>query len=215
MRNFRRKSQTVVDVTARIVIVMLFIAVSGSAFAVSPILKEMEDAFVRLGEEVRPCVVNIDAEGTASSPHGSNMQDLFKFFDMQGPKGPPKKNQMRTKATGSGFIYDKEGHIVTNNHVVADTDELTVRLWNGKEYKAKVIGTDPETDLAVIKIDADEDLPVAQLGDSDNLIRDIHFSTDFKIPASDTMGVTGYVRMFRAKLQQPFSQLRGHTGCFD
>lgn len=169
MRKVRERKQTLVAVAARIVVVMLFIAVWGSAFAVSPILKEMEDAFIRLGEEVRPCVVNIDAEGTTTSHRSIDMGDVFKFFDLKGPKDAPKRNQMRTKATGSGFIYDKEGHIITNNHVVADTDELTVRLWNGNEYKAKVVGTDPETDLAIIKIDADEDLPIAQLGNSDNI----------------------------------------------
>jgi serine protease Do len=75
----------------------------------------------------------------------------------------------RSLGTGSGFIYDKQGHIVTNNHVIEGAETITVRLWNHKEYEARVVGSDPESDLAVIKIEAQEDLPVALLGDSDAL----------------------------------------------
>jgi len=64
---------------------------------------------------------------------------------------------------------DKEGHIVTNNHVVADADRLIVTLVNGEEREAEIVGTDPRTDLAVIKIKGDEDLTPAVFGDSDNL----------------------------------------------
>ena len=167
MSKQNRKKQTVVAKVSKLVTITLLIVLAGSSFAENPILKEIEDAFIRLGDEVRPCVVNIDAEGTSRRHPGGNLEDIFRFFDID-PREMPKR-PMKTKATGSGFIYDKEGHIITNNHVVADTDELTVRLWNGNEYKAEVVGKDPETDLAVIKIDADEDLPAAILGDSNKL----------------------------------------------
>jgi serine protease Do len=147
---------------------------AGAAYALSPVLKEMEDAFIRLHEELRPCVVNIDSKGAGGTSEMDMEQfhDLFRFFGMPNPEPGPNAPRIRIPprmATGSGFIYDKEGHIVTNNHVVDDADEITVKLWNDKEYPAKVVGRDPDTDLAVIKIEPDTDLPVARLGDSDGL----------------------------------------------
>jgi len=146
---------------------------TGAAHAMSPVLKEMEDSFVRLHEEVRPSVVNIQTTGAAAEMDG-RMEDLFRFFGVpegQGTPGPnrPAPRMPRPQATGSGFIYNAEGYIVTNNHVVEDAQEIVVRLFNGNEYEAKVIGRDPDTDLAVIKIEPGEELPVARLGDSDTL----------------------------------------------
>ena len=156
------------------VLMVLCVFTAGSAFALSPVLKEMEDAFVRLHEELRPCVVNIDSKGASKQGDidPDQLHDLFRFFGMPSPEQGPNMPRMKMPprvATGSGFIYDKEGHIVTNNHVVDGADEITVKLWNEKEYTAKVIGRDPDTDLAVIKIDPDVDLPVARIGDSDAL----------------------------------------------
>ena len=173
----RPKHQSCVGRTRLAVLTMVLLVFSAaSAFALSPVLKEMEDAFVRLHEELRPCVVNIDSKGAGGvgEPDMDQFHDLFRFFGLPGPEQPgPNAPRMRIPprvATGSGFIYDKEGHIVTNNHVVAGDDvEITVKLWNDKEYPAKVIGRDPDTDLAVIKIEPDADLPVARLGDSDKL----------------------------------------------
>jgi serine protease Do len=73
------------------------------------------------------------------------------------------------RSLGSGFIIDKEGYIITNNHVIEGADEITVKLSDKEEFDAKIIGRDPKTDIALIKIDPDKDLPVAQLGDSDKL----------------------------------------------
>jgi serine protease Do len=146
----------------------------GNAVARSPILKEIEDAFIRLHQEVRPSVVTIDTKGAPaqSETRGEpDLEDLFRFFGVpEGgrPRGPMRP-MPRTRATGSGFIYDTAGHIVTNNHVVDGADSITVRLSNGSEYPATVVGQDPDTDLAVIKIEADEVLPAVQLGDSDEL----------------------------------------------
>ena len=74
------------------------------------------------------------------------------------------------QGSGSGVIYSKDGLIATNNHVVAGAQEIVVSLPDGKTYNGKVLGTDPNTDLAVVKIDADEELPVAEFGDSDSLM---------------------------------------------
>lgn len=74
------------------------------------------------------------------------------------------------QGSGSGVIYSKDGLIATNNHVVAGAQEIVVSLPDGKTYTGKVLGTDPNTDLAVVKIEADGDLPVAEFGDSDSLM---------------------------------------------
>lgn len=135
------------------------------AFGLSPMLRELENAFVRLHEEVRPSVVNIDAEGSLEGA-GGNYEELYRFFGLpvpenQAPIRPPV-------SSGSGFIYDTSGHIVTNNHVVDGAKKLTVRLFDGSEFDATVVGRDPDTDMAVIKIDTGgRTLTAVQLGDSD------------------------------------------------
>jgi serine protease Do len=114
--------------------------------------------------------VNIERRGS-SEDAVSQMEEIYRFFGQPAPEGQ-RMRQMpvpRSLGTGSGFIYDKQGHIVTNNHVIEGAETITVRLWNHKEYEARVVGSDPESDLAVIKIEAQEDLPVALLGDSDAL----------------------------------------------
>ena len=166
--------------------VMLLAFAASPAWARSPLLKEFEDAFIRLGEEVRPSVVEITATADLDTAQ-ETVNELFRFFGQpEGEEGegddggeggeitperpaPPRLDQAPT-ATGSGFIIDKEGHIITNNHVVAQAVELSVELWNGMERKAEVIGTDPDTDLALLKIEPDGlDLPTIELGDSDGL----------------------------------------------
>jgi serine protease Do len=149
---------------------------SGAAHARSEILREIEDAFVRLQEQVGPSVVNIETRGSMEDAPGGGgrpeMEDLFRFFGVpEGDDGqmPFRAPAPRSQSTGSGFIYDAEGHIVTNNHVVEKADNITVRMNDGKEFPAKVVGRDPDTDLAVIKIEADRPLQVAVFGDSDEL----------------------------------------------
>lgn len=162
---------------------MLFAAL---AAAKSPLLKEIEDAFVRLGEEVRPSVVEINTEGKPDDTDREAFDELFRFFGNpqeqspqetpeQTPEPPPAPQQPRLpvrppQSTGSGFIYDKSGHIITNNHVVANATKITVQLWDGSKHEASVVGQDPDSDIAVIKIDPKgKDLPTIKLGDSDEL----------------------------------------------
>jgi len=143
------------------------LCVAWPAVAVSPLLKEIEDAFVRLHEEVGPAVVNIEIRGSGSEmPEG--MEDLFHFFNIPVPEEQSPRSR-RSQATGSGFIFDAQGHIVTNNHVIAEAESITVRMYDGSEYAAELVGADPDTDLAVIKINANRDLPVARLGSTENL----------------------------------------------
>jgi len=97
-------------------------------------------------------------------PEDSPFNDFFKrFFDEEG-----KQQDFDTKSLGSGFIVSKDGYVITNNHVIKDADEVLVRLNDRREYSAKVIGTDERTDVAVLKIEADN-LPVLKIGSSTKL----------------------------------------------
>ncbi len=93
---------------------------------------------------------------------------LFHYF-FNAPNKMPKKFKQEMKGLGSGMIMDSEGHILTNNHVVAGANEIDVLLADGSHYKAKIVGTDPKTDLAVIQIKADGNLPHVEFGDSDKV----------------------------------------------
>lgn len=127
--------------------------------------------FSELVQYAGPAVVNIRALKTGA---GGSFPQLFgdgpdhpmrKFFErfFDGPERPG----MQQRSLGSGFIVDREGFIVTNHHVVAETDRIRVTLADDRRFDATVIGTDPQTDLALIKIDDDSDLPALVLGDSD------------------------------------------------
>ena len=129
-------------------------------------------SFAELIKKASPSVVNIIAvkiirtfnQGAAPFGPEDPMRDFFeRFFGQQMPQ------EYRQNALGTGFIIDKEGFILTNNHVVEQTEELKVRLSDDKEYSAKIIGRDPKTDLALIKIDAQKPLIPMVLGDSDSL----------------------------------------------
>jgi serine protease Do len=136
-------------------------------------LAQASQTFVQLAKFASPAVVNIDVTKTVKSgfrgmPRGQD--DWFKFF---GPRMGPQKDY-KQRGMGSGFLIDDKGHIVTNNHVVADADLVKVKLADETVVTAEIVGTDPKTDLALIKI-KDEDfkklgrLPTLPLGDSDAL----------------------------------------------
>ncbi|MBI2431353.1 MAG: trypsin-like peptidase domain-containing protein [Candidatus Hydrogenedentes bacterium] len=162
------------QVVRMVVLALAFAACAPLAQAQSPILKEIESAFVRLHEDVGPSVVNIDTRG-ALEDGGDNME-FFHFFGIPTPEGErpqfPQQQPMRPRATGSGFVYTKDGYIITNNHVVENAETITVKLYNGREYKVKAedVKRDPETDVAVLKIETEEELIPARLGDSDGLL---------------------------------------------
>ncbi|MBA1147123.1 DegQ family serine endoprotease [Ectothiorhodospiraceae bacterium WFHF3C12] len=119
-----------------------------------------------LVERVSPAVVNIATKGTVEMEQHPLMQHPFfrKFFD-----APEQPRERQVQSLGSGVIIDaEEGYIVTNHHVIAKADEIRVGLNDDREFDAEVIGSDPETDLAVIRIDADN-LSSVEIGDSDTL----------------------------------------------
>jgi len=140
------------------------------------LLDRSAKAFASVVKKAGPAVVHVRVE---KSVKRQGQQDPFGFFNdpfferFFGPqfKHPPQEQQPREfkqQGAGSGIIISSDGHILTNNHVVGDADTITVRLADEREFKGEVIGTDPQSDVALIKIDA-KDLPVLPLGDSDKL----------------------------------------------
>jgi serine protease Do len=135
------------------------------------------DNLSALAEQVGPAVVNIQVEKTGKGedvarqfeghPFGMNPFGDERFKDFFGKQMPPRER--RQGGVGTGFIIDKSGHIITNNHVVENADKIKVKLKDEREFEAKIIGRDPQTDLALIRIDAKGELPVASLGRSADL----------------------------------------------
>jgi serine protease Do len=137
--------------------------------------------FADLAEKLSPTVVNIYTTQTvevSSSPHQFFFPDQMeipepfrRFFGM--PDMPPEqqvpKREMKRTSLGSGVIFTADGYIITNNHVVEDADEINVTLHTFEEYKATIVGRDPKSDLALIKIESKTDLPYVTFGDSDQL----------------------------------------------
>ncbi|MEC7622201.1 MAG: Do family serine endopeptidase [Candidatus Neomarinimicrobiota bacterium] len=136
-------------------------------FTQNVFLKQFSDQFADIAEKANPAVVTILTEKKVEinqSNRSTPQEDLFRFYFNQ-----PRQREYKSSALGSGVIIDaKNGYIITNNHVVEDVDEITVRLLDKSEYKASIIGKDPKSDLAVIKIKA-KGLADLELGDSDNL----------------------------------------------
>ena len=150
-------------------------------------LLKTQNAFIDVAEKVSSAVVYIEVEKVieqnlsmvAPSPFNDPF-DLFndeffeRFFRHQAPKDDtprnesPKKRQYHQVGQGSGFIISEEGYILTNNHVVGDADRIRVKLSDGREFEAERIGTDPESDVGVIKIKG-SDLPTLKMGDSDSI----------------------------------------------
>ena len=132
--------------------------------------------FSDLAEESTPAVVNITSTKTVSnrqsSPFGQRgfedprYDEFFKRFF--GEQGPNQQRQRPVKSTGSGFIISKDGYLLTNNHVVEGADEVMVSLGDRREYKAEIIGLDARSDVALLKIEADN-LPVLRIGSSKKL----------------------------------------------
>jgi serine protease Do len=134
----------------------------------------MPFSFADLAEKLKPSVVNIGTTKTVRSggfrsPFGQGSpffggDDFFERFF-----GDTPQREFKQRSLGSGFIISHDGYIFTNNHVVEQADKIIVKLSDGKEYEAKVIGKDAKTDIALIKIKPDTSLPVAETGDSEKL----------------------------------------------
>jgi serine protease Do len=139
--------------------------------------KSLGQAFVEVSKRVQPAVVNVNTEKTVTVKpwdrfgedffRGSPFEDFFRGFGFS-PRERDKEYRQKQKGGGSGVIVDKEGYVLTNNHVIEGADKVKVKLNDGREFTATVKGQDTKTDLAVLHINS-RDLPVATLGDSDKL----------------------------------------------
>ena len=140
--------------------------------------RALGDAFASVAERVKPAVVSIHSTKTVKLrrfdlrlPFGddSPLREFFNDDNSGNPfRSPPREYKYHQGGLGSGMIIDKEGHILTNNHVVNDVDQINVTLADKRSFEAEITGTDPRTDLAIIKLKGDlpRDLPVVELGDS-------------------------------------------------
>jgi serine protease Do len=139
------------------------------SFAPQVMAKDAPASFADLAEKLMPSVVNISTTTTVVTssnpfpgfkfPPGSPFEDMFKEF------GTPQTR--KSSALGSGFIIDEKGIVITNNHVIQDAEDIVVRVNGNEEYKAKIVGADPLSDIAVLQIDSKEKFKPVKFGDSD------------------------------------------------
>jgi serine protease Do len=136
------------------------------------VLRSLEDAFTSVADRVTPAVVNVStlsSKASASAP-GEDPERFREFFGEEFyDKYFRRRPREDARASGSGVIVDPKGYILTNNHVVENSREITVRLSDSRKFMATLVGRDPKTDLAVLKIESPNPLPVAEMGDSDRL----------------------------------------------
>jgi serine protease Do len=133
----------------------------------------LSSTFRAAAEQALPAVVYITVSGPPSLARGGRdiPEQLRPFFEQFGLELPDSMELPPQEGTGSGFIIDRQGHIMTNHHVVGQATRILVRMLDGREYEGRLVGSDPNTDVALIRIEPrpGESLPVAALGDSDDL----------------------------------------------
>ena len=190
------------------------------------VLRAMEEAFVTVAEHIMPSVVNVTTTpkkeaGSERSPQEERFREFFgpEFFERFFGQRAPREN---VHAAGSGVIVDPRGYILTNNHVVENAAEIQVRLSDQRKFPARLVGRDPKTDLAVLKIEAAAPLPVSELGDSDRLRIGqwaIAIGNPFGLDRTVTMGIisaTGRTRVgvatYEAFIQTDASINPGNSG---
>jgi serine protease Do len=190
MRLFREKSMMTVPrranrdrrTTGNLRGAVLIVAMGALAWGPAA-ARPAPDSFADLAEKLLPSVVNISTTQTLKSdrgrehsgpeipqfPPGSPFEEFFRdFFERGMPKSSrPEAQPRKATSLGSGFIIDPEGYVVTNNHVIADADEITVILHDDTNLKAELVGRDTKTDIALLKVKTDKPLSAATWGDSD------------------------------------------------
>jgi len=159
----------------------LWLFILGAAFVLAQTIaasaQSRPDTFADLAEKVSPSVVNITTSTNVATatqpgpvvPDGSPFEDFFRdFMDRNGPGGGQNgQRPRRSQALGSGFVISEDGFIVTNNHVIQGADEILIEFFEGFELEAELIGTDPTTDLALLKVESDKPLKFVNFGDSE------------------------------------------------
>jgi serine protease Do len=181
-----------------------------------PSPQQLSNTFSQIAKQLEPAVVNINTESTIKNPHkqrrgarpgpdeddnggggggGSPFDDFFdRFFGGQGGPGGGG-GDIKERSLGSGVVVDAKGYIITNRHVIEKADRIRVRLQDdppGVQHDAKVVGSDQETDLAVIKIESDKSLPTAKIGNSDSMqVGDwvLAIGSPFGLQATVTAGI--------------------------
>jgi len=177
---------SLISAVSAILVLGLFSPVFGEEANTSPIdsLRQMGKAFAKISEKASPAVVGIEAERSIrqqdypsmrESPFGGPMdpfdEDFFDYFFYGRPRQRRQQQQQKPRQSirgGSGFLISPDGYILTNNHVVENAEKVTVKIGENSEFKAKVIGTDPDSDVAVIKIETSNQ-PYLEFADSDAL----------------------------------------------
>ena len=210
--------------------VLLFITTSITGFARVTGLPD----FTGLVEDAGPAVVNIQvtqfgerASSNQGNPHGGQrdgqeqIPEFFRrFFDVPGNPGNPGNSQPDRRGAGSGFIFESDGYIITNHHVIDGADEIIVRLADRREFEAELIGSDPQSDIALLKIDA-SDLPILKFGNSKQLRAGewvVAIGSPFNFDQSVTAGiVSAKGRSNNSQQYVPFIQTdvainRGNSG---
>ena len=148
--------------------VILITFVLSFSLQLSSFSQNIPGSFADLAERLMPSVVNISTTTTITTqsnpfpfqfPPGSPFEDMFKEF------GAPQER--KSAALGSGFIIDEKGIVVTNNHVISDAEDIIVRVNGDKEFKAKVIGADPLSDIAILQLETKEKFIPVKFGNSD------------------------------------------------
>lgn len=145
----------------------------GVLLAQSLAAQERPESFADLAEEVSPAVVNITTStvterGTGPMPQVPEGSPLEDFFEQFRDRMPDENRSRRSSALGSGFVISEDGLVVTNNHVIEQADEINVEFFNGDSLAAEVIGVDPQTDIALLRVETDEPLPFVKFADSDS-----------------------------------------------
>ena len=174
MKNFTTTKRLTIRQIHSVMINTLFVFSILMLLNLSAHARGAPESFADLAEELSPSVVNITTSTTIAGvtdqarpqiPEGSPFEDLFRDFFNNGEGGQARPR--RSSALGSGFVISSDGYIVTNNHVIDKADEIVIEFFDGKELVAKLVGRDPKTDIAVLKVEASEPLPFVGFGDSD------------------------------------------------
>jgi serine protease Do len=214
----------VADTPTLVAGVLALIATAGAAEA-----QAIPSSFADIVENVAPAVVNISTSKAVSRsasefpfpepPPGSPFEDFFReFFDRDRPPDQPPRRQ---SSLGSGFVVDPEGYVVTNNHVIAEADQISVVFSDETSYEAELVGRDTKTDLALLKIEPDHPLPAVTFGDSDGVrVGDwiIAIGNPFGLGSTVTAGIVSALsRDIRAGPYDAFIQVdapinRGNSG---
>jgi Do/DeqQ family serine protease len=206
---------------------------SEESLQIPPALDDLQDGFTSVVDKIRPSLVNISAVHIieVKTPFynfyfGNPFEEFFNDFFGQDPRkrrGDSDTEKFRYEGTGSGAIVDPGGYILTNYHVIKDADEIKVTTYDDKQYDAKVIGKDPKTDLAVVRIKSMRKFDALKMGDSENLRAGewvIAAGSPFGLNQTYTAGIISALRQdvsieninYRDMIQTDASINRGNSG---